>query len=48
MGVIVVSDDVPELVAVCDRVAVVRAGRVAGEFAGEAITPAAIEEAMAL
>jgi simple sugar transport system ATP-binding protein len=38
MGIVVISDDVPELVAVCHRVLVVRDGRVADELAGERLT----------
>jgi len=38
MGIIVISDDVPELVAVCHRVLVVRGGRIAGELSGERLT----------
>ncbi|MHA7181429.1 sugar ABC transporter ATP-binding protein [Arthrobacter sp. MDB2-24] len=47
MGVIVISDDVPELVAVCNRVLVVRQGAVVDELGGEEIQPGAIEERMA-
>jgi simple sugar transport system ATP-binding protein len=38
IGVVVISDDVPELVAVCHRVLVVREGRVVDELAGERLT----------
>jgi simple sugar transport system ATP-binding protein len=32
MGIIVISDDIPELLEVCHRIAVMRDGRVANEF----------------
>jgi simple sugar transport system ATP-binding protein len=38
MGVVVISDDVPELVAICHRVLVVREGRVVDELEGERLT----------
>jgi simple sugar transport system ATP-binding protein len=38
VGIVVISDDVPELVAVCHRVLVVREGRIADELAGERLT----------
>ncbi|WP_221584916.1 sugar ABC transporter ATP-binding protein [Microbacterium sp. G2-8] len=47
MGVIVVSDDVPELVAVCHRVLVVRGGRIVQEVAGDGVDADRIQEAMA-
>lgn len=46
-GVIVISDDVPELVAVCNRVLIVRQGSVVDVLNGEDIQPGAIEERMA-
>jgi len=36
MAIVVISDDVPELVAVCHRVLVVRRGRISDELAGRA------------
>ncbi len=39
---VVVSDDVPELVALCHRVLVLRRGRVAGELSGPQVTDSAI------
>lgn len=42
MGIVVISDDVPELVAVCHRVLVVRRGRITDELAGERLTEEAI------
>lgn len=42
MGIIVISDDVPELVAVCHRVLVVRRGRITDELTGERLTEEAI------
>jgi len=38
MGIIIISDDVPELVAICHRVLVVRQGRLVGELSGEQLT----------
>lgn len=38
MGIIVISDDVPELLEVCHRVLVVRLGRIATELSGERLT----------
>lgn len=42
IGMIVMSDDVPELVAVCHRVLVVREGRIVHELAGECLTESEI------
>jgi ABC-type sugar transport system ATPase subunit len=41
-AVLLISSELPELLALADRVLVMRAGRIAGELAGEAITPDAI------
>ena len=38
VGIIVISSELPELIGVCDRVLVVREGRIAGEVAGEEMT----------
>jgi simple sugar transport system ATP-binding protein len=38
MGIIIISDDVPELLAVCHRVVVVRRGRVVAELSGEQLS----------
>ena len=38
VGVIVISSELPELIGVCDRVLVVREGRITGEVAGEEMT----------
>jgi simple sugar transport system ATP-binding protein len=38
IGIVVISDDVPELVAVCHRVLVVREGRIVDELAGDRLT----------
>ena len=40
--VVIASSDTPELVHLCDRVVVLREGRVAAELAGEAISEEAI------
>jgi simple sugar transport system ATP-binding protein len=37
MGIIVISDDLPEILAACDRILVMKAGRVVEEVAGEAV-----------
>ncbi|MBY4803041.1 sugar ABC transporter ATP-binding protein [Burkholderia cepacia] len=37
VAVIVVSSDMPEIIGLCDRVLVMRAGRIAGELSGPAI-----------
>lgn len=42
MGVVVISDDVPELVAVCHRVLVVRSGRIVDEMVGDRLNEQAI------
>jgi len=38
MGIMVISDDVPELVAVCHRVLVVRQGRITDELVGDRLS----------
>ena len=38
VGIIVISSELPELIGVCDRVLVVREGRITGEVAGEEMT----------
>ena len=42
VGIVVISSELPELVGVCDRVLVVREGRLSGEVAGEGITEESI------
>ena len=42
MGIVVISDDVPELVAICHRVLVVRRGRVTDDLAGDRLNEEAI------
>jgi simple sugar transport system ATP-binding protein len=42
MAIIVISDDVPELLAVCHRVVVVRRGRLVAELADERLTESTI------
>lgn len=37
-SIIVVSSEMPELIGVCDRIVVMREGRVAGEVTGERMT----------
>ena len=43
-GVIFISSEFSELVGACNRVVVMREGRVVGEFEGDAITDAALVE----
>ncbi len=38
VGVVVISSELPELIGICDRVLVVREGRIAGEVAGDDMT----------
>jgi len=38
VGIVVISSELPELIGVCDRVIVVREGRISGEVAGDAMT----------
>jgi ribose transport system ATP-binding protein len=38
VGIIVISSELPELIGVCDRVLVVREGRIVGEVAGDRLT----------
>ncbi|MFN4212181.1 MAG: ATP-binding cassette domain-containing protein, partial [Devosia sp.] len=38
VGVVVISSELPELIGVCDRVLVIREGRIAGEVAGDDMT----------
>lgn len=47
MGVVMISDDVPELVSICHRVLIVRRGSIVDEFAGEQIDEQHIQEVMA-
>jgi len=47
MAVVVVSDDVPELAAVCHRVLVFQRGRIVHELAGDDVDIAAIESGLA-
>ncbi|WP_145139041.1 sugar ABC transporter ATP-binding protein [Roseomonas gilardii] len=42
MGVIVISSELPEIIGICDRVLVMREGRIAGEVHGPEITQEAI------
>jgi ABC-type sugar transport system ATPase subunit len=43
-GVIFISSEFPELVGICNRVVVMREGRLVGEFVGEAITESVLIE----
>ncbi|MCP5515775.1 MAG: sugar ABC transporter ATP-binding protein [Verrucomicrobiales bacterium] len=42
LSVLLISDELPELVALAHRVAVMHRGRIAGELAGDAVTEAAL------
>lgn len=44
MGIIVISDDAPELMSVCNRVLVVKQGRIADELSGSDISVELIQE----
>ncbi len=46
-GIIVISDDIPELVASCHRVLIVRQGRVVAELSGDEIDADRIQQGMA-
>jgi len=46
MGLIVISDDLPELLQNCDRILVMRNGHVAAEFAAEVASEETLYEAM--
>jgi simple sugar transport system ATP-binding protein len=47
MGIVVISDDVPELLEVCHRVVVVRLGRVVTELSGDRLSEKAILDELA-
>lgn len=46
MGIIVISDDIPELVSSCHRVLIVRSGRIVSEIAGDDIEVDNIQKRM--
>lgn len=47
MGIIVISDDAPELVSCCHRVLIIRRGRLVHELTGDDVTVSNIQERMA-
>jgi len=47
IGVIVISSELPEIIGVCDRVLVMREGRIAGEVGGPGGEPITQENIMA-
>ncbi len=47
LGVIVISDDLPELLATCHRILVMKAGRITGEVAGRETTEADLAHRLA-
>ena len=46
-AILVISSDLPEIIGICDRVIVMRAGRIAGEIAQGATSPLNQEDIMA-
>ncbi len=47
-AILVISSDLPEIIGICDRVLVMRAGRIAGEMRRTATAPLSQEDIMAL
>ena len=47
-AVLVISSDLPEIIGICDRVIVMRAGQIAGQIRRGATSPLSQEEIMAL
>lgn len=47
-AVLVISSDLPEIIGICDRVVVMRAGHIAGQMRRDATSPLSQEEIMAL
>ncbi|MEM9552244.1 MAG: sugar ABC transporter ATP-binding protein, partial [Pseudomonadota bacterium] len=47
LGVIVISDDLPELLATCHRILVMKGGAITDEFAGGTITEDALSKKLA-
>jgi ribose transport system ATP-binding protein len=47
-AILVISSDLPEIIGICDRVIVMRAGRIAGEIRRAATSPLNQEDIMAL
>jgi len=48
IGIVVISSELPEIVGVCDRVLVMREGRIAGAVGGPGGAPVTQESIMAL
>jgi ABC-type sugar transport system ATPase subunit len=46
MAILAISSEIPELLAISDRILVMRSGRIQGELAGDAITESGIGEMM--
>jgi ribose transport system ATP-binding protein len=47
-AILVISSDLPEIIGICDRVIVMRAGHIAGELRRTATAPLSQEDIMAL
>jgi ribose transport system ATP-binding protein len=47
-AILVISSDLPEIIGICDRVVVMRQGRIAGEIRQSAAQPLNQEDIMAL
>jgi simple sugar transport system ATP-binding protein len=44
MGLLIISDDIPELMRVCHRILLMKKGRIAAEFAGQDVSEARLSE----
>lgn len=47
VGIIIISDDIPEMVTACHRILIVHEGRIVSEVSGDAIDPDEIQRRMA-
>jgi ribose transport system ATP-binding protein len=47
-AILVISSDLPEIIGICDRVIIMRAGRIAGELRRTTTSPLSQEDIMAL
>jgi simple sugar transport system ATP-binding protein len=46
IGILLISDDLPELLLNCDRILMMKKGRIAGEYRAEGLTEAALYQAL--